>query len=72
MPALADDAICPTCGDELDWRWCWACGGDGGVDRSEDDPIQFGPGDWLRCDICDGAGRFASCRRCARGEGACC
>lgn len=43
--------------DEDDGR-CMSCGGDGIMDQqeAEDDYINYGPGEWVKCPNCGGSG----------------
>lgn len=60
-----DDCLCPTCECCCrTWSDCWSCGGEGGENRSEDDPIQFAEDDWLRCEWCRGKGGGLYCGGC--------
>lgn len=45
------------CGSEdILWKQCWDCGGDGTHDAYEEDPSWYLPGDTRECDTCDGEG----------------
>lgn len=35
---------------------CWQCGGEGGFNNHEVDPLWYPPDDWEECDICQGKG----------------
>ena len=54
---------CGRCGDcEMEWVKCWDCGGEGEIDRYDDDPLWYvGKMRFWRCDICEGEGSFKVC-----------
>ena len=53
---------CRICGAEKEWTTCWQCGGDGGYDEYEDDPVNFAPGqEWTTCGSCKGEGGYLEC-----------
>ena len=57
-----DRDYCDICGADLEWIDCPVCGGVGGWDCWEEDPINYSPGeDWERCEACDGEGGWLEC-----------
>ena len=48
--------VCALCGYEAEWSECCACGGEGGHDGYEEDPLWYQPGELAPCPQCDGAG----------------
>lgn len=48
--------ICALCQNDLDWEHCDSCGGEGGHDGYEDDPLWYQPGDIVECGQCNGEG----------------
>lgn len=62
---------CPRCGNATDWLPCWNCGGDGGFDGYDDDPLWYDEGDVIVCGHCHGTGGWWMCGRCGQylGEG---
>lgn len=59
---MEEPESCPICGAELDWIDCEMCGGQGGFDAWEEDPINFWPGeDWVVCEFCKGEGGYLGC-----------
>ena len=71
---MTDDACdefpaCPTCGEDLEWADCDACGGEGYFDDYADNPIEYLPGDTSPCHQCSGDGGWWFCgnTRCTRG-----
>lgn len=61
---------CEKCGNELDWRDCWQCGGEGYTDHDcgEDCCCCLNPEPNVRCDECRGKGGWLQCRACYTGE----
>ncbi len=60
-----EDIPCPNCG-AIDTRSakCWN-GCDGGrFDLYQDSPIEYGPGESERCDVCFGTGILRWCPKC--------
>ena len=55
---------CPNCGHQAFSRRCWDCGGEGGHDGYEQDPIWYDQGDMIPCDTCRGHGYHHWSRRC--------
>lgn len=51
-----------------EWVDCWNCGGTGGFDGYEYDPLWYDEGDTIRCDICCGKGGWWVCGLCFTGE----
>jgi hypothetical protein len=47
---------CALCDCEMEWYDCSACGGEGGHDGYEDDPLWYNPGDIVPCCQCGGEG----------------
>lgn len=65
----AKDYRCARCGCcEMERATCCQCGGAGGFNRSEDNPLEFLPDDWLRCDWCKGTGFVRYCDGCCDPE----
>lgn len=62
--------LCEKCGNELDWRECWNCGGEcySDHDCGEDTCCCLYPEDNVPCDICDGRGGWRACRLCYTGS----
>jgi hypothetical protein len=58
------EEYCPNCGHECFSRTCSDCGGDGGHDGYEEDPLYYDPGDMIPCDMCRGKGFHHWCPRC--------
>lgn len=50
-----------SCGLELEFEDCWQCGGEGGRDLYEEDPLAFAPGEWASCTECRGVGTIPYC-----------
>lgn len=60
---------CAECGNPTSWLPCWNCGGRGGWDDEDlmaEDPLWYGPGDFLRCDECQGKGGHPYCLECRK------
>lgn len=56
---------CKECGREKQWTRCWRCGGEGEIDRYEEDPLWYvGPWRYQRCDNCQGEGGYYVCDAC--------
>lgn len=51
----------PECGLGVDYSDCFDCGGEGGRDLYEEDPLAYGPDDWAECPTCDGTGTLIWC-----------
>ena len=47
---------CAACGCEAEWEECGACGGEGGHDGYEEDPLWYQPGEIATCPQCSGYG----------------
>lgn len=60
---LSDD-FCPNCGHQCFCRTCGDCGGEGGHDGYEQDPLWYDQGDMIPCDMCHGFGWHHWCPRC--------
>ena len=45
-----------TCGGGVEWEECNACGGEGGTDGYEEDPLWYRPGEIAPCPCCNGRG----------------
>ncbi len=57
--------ICETCGNEKEWVRCWNCGGEGEIDRYEDDPLWYvGKMRYWPCENCKGQGHYPVCGNC--------
>lgn len=51
---------CNCC--SLEWESCWNCGGEGEIDRYEDDPLWYiGKWRYQRCYNCNGKGGYDLC-----------
>lgn len=48
--------VCARCGYEAEWSECNACGGEGGHDGYEQDPLWYQPGELAPCAQCNGGG----------------
>jgi hypothetical protein len=56
-----EDTICPDClCCDTDWSSCDQCGGEGYVDRYDEDPLWYGH-ELYECDFCCGKGGWKSC-----------
>lgn len=62
--------VCEKCSNELSWRDCWQCGGEGFVDHDcgEDTCCCLYPEDNVECDTCEGNGGWFQCRLCYTGS----
>lgn len=60
--------ICGLCHRDLEFEDCFQCGGEGGFDLFEEDPLAYAEGEWSDCDECGGRGWIAWCR--VHGHGA--
>lgn len=62
--------VCEKCGDELQWRTCWDCGGECVThhDCGEDTCCCLDPGDNVTCGTCYGGGGWKQCRACYTGS----
>jgi len=60
---LADEH-CPNCAHQLFRRDCSDCGGEGGRDGYEEDPLWYDDGDMIPCSMCRGEGFHLWCPRC--------
>lgn len=58
------DEYCPNCDHQLFTRTCGDCGGEGGHDGYEDDPLWYNQGEMIPCGICRGHGFHHWCPRC--------
>jgi len=47
---------CALCHYEMEWEECSACGGDGGFDGYEEDPLWYQPGELAPCPQCNSGG----------------
>lgn len=47
---------CALCGQDLEWESCSECGGEGGHDGHELDPLWYHPGELATCGLCSGEG----------------
>jgi hypothetical protein len=57
-----DYHACPKCGCEMDWSDCWMIDcEEGWYDISEEDPINYAPGTYVRCGECEGKGGWWHC-----------
>lgn len=65
--AINDD-VCRRCGSNRDWEDCWQCGGEGEIDRYDEDPLwYFGKWRYQKCDNCEGEGGYYVCWSCEAG-----
>lgn len=62
---------CALCNCEMEWEECSACGGDGGFDGYEEDPLWYAPGELAPCPQCDSGGGAWWCvtKECPTNEG---
>jgi hypothetical protein len=64
-PSCQEDIkYCCKCGEEMEWKECWNCGGKGGRDWEDlqfEDPLWYSPDDFVECDECNGVGGFWIC-----------
>jgi hypothetical protein len=58
------DLPCPNCDSDTRTAQCSECGGEGGHDGYEYDPLWYSPGDIIPCGLCGGAGCFHWCPVC--------
>lgn len=56
--------ICTKCQAEVEYEDCWNCGGEGGRDLYEEDPLAYLPDEWADCTECDGRGTNPFCPNC--------
>lgn len=61
------DTECPKCKELMVMRRCTHCD-DGIVDRHDEDPCVFEPGDYAVCPDCDGNITFVWCQKCGWDE----
>lgn len=47
---------CASCGYDVEWEECAACGGEGGQDGYEEDPNWYQPGEMAPCPQCNCSG----------------
>lgn len=61
-----EDLICPKCGaEDVYFQRCTALDcDDGQVSLYEEDPINFGPDETERCQMCKGRGLLRWCAKC--------
>jgi hypothetical protein len=60
-----DDESCPKCGAQCYARRCSEIGcDDGWIDRYDEDPLWYSPGEEERCDTCVGTGWERWCPKC--------
>lgn len=53
----SDGAVtCCLCDCEMEWEDCTCCGGEGGFDGYEEDPLWYDQGDIVPCQQCGGRG----------------
>lgn len=55
---------CSNCEHQYFTTVCSACGGEGGHDGYEEDPLWYDEGDIIPCDACRGNGCHKWCPRC--------
>lgn len=53
--------VCGLCRQDIEYEDCFNCGGEGGRDLYEDDPVYYSPDDWEDCSECRGNGTLAWC-----------
>lgn len=68
---MADQVVkqiaCTKCGSQdITWKHCWDCGGEGTLDLHELDANYYLPGETDDCDTCDGNGGWWHCHTCDR------
>lgn len=56
-----DYPVCDECGLEVEYEDCFNCGGEGGRNLYEDDPLYYSPDDWEDCSECGGGGTLIWC-----------
>lgn len=56
--------LCGRCGNEVEFEECHNCGGEGGRDLYEEDPLSYAPDDWAECEECRGNGTLPWCPDC--------
>lgn len=67
----SDGAVtCCLCDSECEWEECSSCGGDGGFDGYEEDPLWYHPGEMAPCPSCNSQGGSYWCPNddCKNGE----
>lgn len=64
LDAIGMGPACPKCGNQTDWLLCWNCGGEGGHDGYEEDPLWYDEGDVIPCGECHGKGGWWRCWEC--------
>lgn len=53
---------CKKCGGEMDWADCWQIDcEEGEYDEYEEDPINFSPGSYRKCETCEGKSGWWYC-----------
>lgn len=62
--ALQSDDYCPNCRNPTFTITCSECGGEGGHDGYEEDPLWYDEGEIIPCDWCRGEGYHHWCPRC--------
>lgn len=57
-----EEHYCKICGADMEWVDCWECGGEGGFDEYDFDPINVSPLEEIHiCQICHGEGGYLQC-----------
>lgn len=56
-----DSDSCTHCGNSLIYEDCLQCYGEGGRYLYEDNPIEYEPGEWTDCEVCEGTGVTTLC-----------
>lgn len=59
-----DPEMCPKCGSYRDWEDCGECGGDGYINRYDEDPLWYDEDDESPCDLCGSHGGWYVCHEC--------
>jgi hypothetical protein len=61
MNNLSPFPTCDICDCELEYEECLLCGGDGYLDKYDDDPLVYEPGELIECPDCYGGGGWWLC-----------
>lgn len=61
---ISEGRYCPNCDHHLFCCTCTDCGGEGGYDGYEEDPLWYDAGDMIPCSNCRGRGYHEWCPRC--------
>lgn len=66
LDAVGMGPYCPKCHTPTDWLRCWNCGGEGGHDGYDEDPLWYDEGDVIPCGECHGKGGWWRCWDCGQ------